>query len=465
MNSSTPHLRTAYNLIIIGAGSGGVVAALFAAKTGARVALIERHRIGGDCTWTGCVPSKALIKAARVAHAAKTARDFGIAMRHDERQDLGAVMTYVRGAVQTVYATETPDALRARGVDVHLAHARFASAHAIELLGPDGQPTGSLSGKHFIVCTGARATLPPLAGLANVQHYTNETIFDLDILPRHLLILGGGPVGCEMAQAFRRLGSQVTIVQAGDRLLPRDEPEASAALLNLFQNDGIAVLLNTRIDAARQEGGQVVLEHGEKQIAGDALLVAVGRTPNVGALELQKAGVRYTDKGIPVDSRLRTNIKHIYAAGDVTGGPQFTHLASYQAFVAARNALYPGSNCGLVATPPWATFTSPEIARAGYSEAEARKIFGADVSVRTMPMRAVDRAIAEGDTAGFIKVVLAKKGVVVGATIMAERAGEAIQEWALAIHHKWPLDKIRRKHSCLPDVCHREPTTRVRRCD
>jgi len=438
--SETNNLLDPFDLAIIGAGSGGVVAAPFAARAGARVALIEKHRIGGDCTWTGCVPSKALLKAAKVAHSVRVANTFGLAATL-EPVNLKRVMDYVRAAIQTVYAAETPEVLRHEGVDVFLAEASFVDAHTLSLLSENGERQ-TLSAKHILICTGGRAALPDIPGLREVPYITNETVFDMETLPQHLLVLGGGPIGLEMAQAFRRLGSEVTVLQSGARLLPKDEPEASDVLVQCLRAEGLTVHLNTRVTRATQAGDEIVLDTAAGPVSGDALLVAVGRRPNVESLKLQNAGVNFSEKGLPVDEHLRTNIRHIYAAGDVIGGPQFTHVAGFQAFTAARNALFPGASRGVSEHVPWTTFTEPEVAHCGMSEAEARQQYGDAVLVRTKPMTTVDRAVTESDVAGFIKVILKDDGTVLGATVVAERAGEIIHEWILAIEQGWKLNQL-----------------------
>ncbi|HXG68444.1 MAG TPA: mercuric reductase [Blastocatellia bacterium] len=420
-----------YDIAVIGAGSGGLVGARFAAQAGARVALIEKHRIGGDCTWTGCVPSKALIKAANVAHMARTASHFGLNAAV-EKVNLKAVMDYVRSAIASVYQHESPETLRRQGIEVFIGQGRFTDAHMLAVTTADGPQT--ITAKNFVICTGGRPAVPDVKGLGEVGYITYEKIFDQEVLPEHLLVLGGGPIGIEMAQAFRRLGSEVTVFQSHHQLLPKDEPEAAEVLLRVLRHEGMTVHLNTRVTAAARAGKSITLQTDVGEATGDMLLVATGRKPNVDTLDLDKAGVRYTAKGVPVDEELRTNVKHIYAAGDVIGGPQFTHYAGYQAFIAARNALFPGTSKGIPKTVPWTTFTDPEIAHAGLTEAEARQAHGdADVGVRVMQMEHVDRAVTESDTAGFIKVVHKKDGAVLGATIVAERAGEIIQEWELAM--------------------------------
>ncbi len=428
-----------YDLAIIGAGSGGLVAANFAAAAGARVALIEKHRIGGDCTWTGCVPSKALLKAAMIAHQARTASRFGLRASL-EPVNLKAVMDYVRQSIATIYQHEAPEVLRSKGLEVFMGQARFTDAHTLTVGLADGETT--ITAKSIIICSGARPFTPSVEGLKDVNYLTYENIFDLDVLPERLLVMGGGPIGIEMAQAFLRLGSEVSVFQSHPRLIPKDEPEAAEVLAQVLSEEGAKLYLNAKALAVSQTSIGITLRTDTGEFTGDALLVATGRTPNVDSMDLQNAGVNFTAQGIVVDDDLQTSVKNIYAAGDCLGGPQFTHYAGYQAFYAARNALFPGSSKGVVQSVPWTTFTDPEIAHAGFTEAEARGKYHDDIGVRVMQMERVDRAVTESDTAGFIKVIHKKDGTVVGATVVAERAGEVIHEWALAIAHNWKLSDL-----------------------
>jgi pyruvate/2-oxoglutarate dehydrogenase complex dihydrolipoamide dehydrogenase (E3) component len=412
-----------YDLVIIGAGSGGLTAATFAARLGARVALVEKNRIGGDCTWTGCVPSKALLKAAKVAHDVRTASQYGITTNQPVT-DMVRVREYVRGAIRQVYQFESPEELQRQGVDLFLGGARFLDSETIAV------DDRRISSNAFLLATGARPAVPSIAGLKDVPFLTYEQIFDNGRLPRALLVVGGGPVGVEMAQAYQRLGSRVTVV--AERLLPKEEPEVRDVMQRVFEREGMQ-LLPARARSARQDGDDIVVGTDLGEARGDMLLIASGRKPAVDGLDLEKAGVDYSDKGIPVDDRLRTNIKNIYAAGDVVGTYQFTHFAGWQAFQAARNALLPGATSGCADVVPWTTFTDPEIAHAGATEAQARERFGKHVQVRRWEMRRTDRAVCENDTGGFIKVIAKKDGTVLGATIVAGRAGDAITEFILAM--------------------------------
>src|SRR2546425_40620 len=421
-----------YDLVIIGAGSGGLTAAGFAVQLGARVALVEKSRIGGDCTWTGCVPSKALLKAAKVAHEVRNATRYGITTAPPV-VDMIRVRDYVQSAIRDVYQYETPEELQRSGVDVIMGRAQFLDPHTVQA----GQRT--VRAKAFLITTGGHAFVPPIRGLDQVRFITYEQIFENHHLPRTLTVIGGGPIGMEIAQAYQRFGSAVTIID--ERVLPKDEPEARNVMRRIFEQEGVR-FVSGRADAVRSDAEQIVVSSAEGETRSEMLLVAAGRRPTVLGLDLEKAGVRYSEKGIAVDDQLRTNVKHIYAAGDVTGGYQFTHFAAWQAFQAVRNALLPGHASGSASVMPWVTYTDPEVAHAGLTEDRARKQFGDDVEVHRWPMGKVDRAVCENDVEGFIKMVTKQNGVVVGATVVAGRAGEAISEIVFAIKHGWRLKDI-----------------------
>ncbi|MCS7079889.1 MAG: FAD-dependent oxidoreductase [Chloracidobacterium sp.] len=421
-----------FDIVIIGAGSGGLTAAGFAAQLGAKVALVEKHRIGGDCTWTGCVPSKALLKAAKVAHEVRRAHRYGIAVE-PPCTDMARVRAYVQSAISEVYAHEAPDVLRRNGIEVVLAPARFLDAQTIAA----GDRT--LTSKYFLICTGARPIRPTLDGLDDTPFITYETIFDLDELPKRMAVVGGGPIGCEMAQAFQRLGAQVTLF--AERLLPRDEPEVGAALRAVFEREGMR-LIPGRARAVRRRGEVIHVESDAGCADVETLFIAAGRRPNIAGLDLDKAGVQADARGIPVDANLRTNVKHIFAAGDVLGGHQFTHFAGWQAFLAVRNALLLGGSVGFTDIVPWVTFTDPEAAHVGMTEAEARAKHGAAVKAHHWMMKRTDRAVCDDDTDGFLKVISHSDGTLLGATMVAPRAGEAITEFTLALNHRLKVTDI-----------------------
>ena len=421
-----------YDLVVIGAGSGGLVGARFAAQLGAKVALIEKNRIGGDCTWTGCVPSKALIKAARVAHEVRTAARYGVSV-NPPTVDMAAVREYVREAMHAVYEFETPEALAREKVDVIFGAAQFIDAATINV----GEHT--VRSKAFLITTGARPFVPALPGLNAVPFITYEEVFENDTLPKKMILLGGGPIGMEMAQAYQRLGSEVTVVTSS--LLPKEEAEVQKLMQGVLEGEGVRFILQPARSARRHANAIFIITDNHKA-QGDLLLVAVGRKPKVDGLQLEKAGVKYSSKGIQVDDRLRTNVKHIYAAGDVTGSYQFTHYAGWQAFQAVRNALLPGSSTGVSDLVPWVTFTDPEVAHIGATEEQARSQYGDRIEVHCWEMGNVDRAVCENDVSGFLKIVTKPDGAILGATIVGVRAGEAILELIVAMKQRMKIGDL-----------------------
>ena len=439
-------MKADYDLIIIGAGSAGLVAARFARGLGLSVALVERSRVGGDCTWTGCVPSKALLRAASVAHSMRTADRFGLPAV-SPAVDLKAALGRIRSVIKGIYETESPDALASEGIDVRLGRARFTGPSTVEV---EGQ---TLTARRFLICTGASPVIPSIPGLEGVDYHTYETVWDMDELPASLAVVGGGAVGCELAQAFGRLGSKVTLIEAEECVLPQEDPEASSAIAGQFSCEGITVLTGQAAQSLSPvgDGKGICIELGEgRRVEADALLVAVGRRPNTDDLGLEAAGVAHGPEGIRVDRYLRTSARGIYAAGDVTGGPQFTHYAGWQGFKAVRNAFLPSNSIAVQEHVPRATFTEPEVAQAGLTEAEARKRHGDKVKASRFPLSEVDRALTDGEPEGFVKAVHDRKGRIFGATIVAPRAGEMIQEWTLAIEKGIKLGDMARSMHVYP---------------
>ncbi len=400
-----------YDLVVIGGGSAGLTAADFGSRIGGNI-LIAAEELGGDCTWTGCIPSKTLIRLARVGH--------------DRPIDFARVMTEVRAVIARVYSYETPEALTKRGVEVAIGPVRFVDGVTIQA----GERR--ISARHFVVCTGAEPKIPPIRGLQSVPYLTYESIFDLSHLPARLIIVGAGATGVELAQAFARLGSGVTLVEQGSALLPGADQEAVAIVRRRLDADGIKVLTSAEVTGVATENGRVVVETAAAPLDGDALLLATGRTPRTGGLDLERAGIEVREGAIRVDKNLRTTNPNVYAAGDVTGGFQFTHYAGWQGYVAARNALLPGAQEGVRSSVPWAVFTDPEVAQAGLTEAEARSKLR-DVKVHRLPLDRVDRAETEGTTDGFLKLVSDAGGKLLGATVVSRAAGETINELSLAI--------------------------------
>ena len=417
------------DLCIIGAGSGGLSVAAGAVQMGASVVLIEKAEMGGDCLNTGCVPSKALIAAAHMAHAHRIGRRFGILGAEPDVR-FPEVHEHVHGVIGAIAPHDSVERFEGLGVMVIRAAGRFVDRQTVEAGGQ------RIKARRFVVATGSRAAVPPIKGLAEAGYLTNETIFDLRERPQHLIVVGGGPIGIEMAQAFRRLGSEVTVIEKFG-ILAKDEPEAVEVVRASLQNEGVRLVEKVGVSEVRRADGAVTVTlEGESAygpaISGSHILIAAGRRPSIENLGLDAACIAFTPGGITVDARLITSNRKVFAIGDVAGGPQFTHIAGYHAGIVIRNALF-----GLPARVdykalPWVTYTDPELAHAGLTEAEARKA-GHKVEVLGWTFALNDRAQAERATEGLAKVILGPRGRILGATIVGPRAGELIGTWGLAI--------------------------------
>lgn len=412
------------DLCVIGAGSGGLSVAAGAVQMGASVVLVERDRMGGDCLHTGCVPSKALIAAAAAAQGARTAGRFGVAVGAPQ-VNMMAVRDHIRGVIAQIQPHDSVERFTGLGVRVIQESATFVDRRTV-LAGDI-----TIRARRFVVATGSRATVPPILGLEQVPYLTNETVFDLDMLPQHLLVLGGGPIGVELGQAFRRLGSAVTVIDMA-AILGNEDPELAAPVRDALAGEGVTLMPGVKVEAVHGEPNSVVVETDQGHVRGSHLLVAVGRTPTLGGLGLDAAAVETDKAGIVTDARLRSSNRRIYAVGDVAGRGQFTHLAGYHAGVAIKNILFrlPSKARAVI---PHVTYTDPELAVVGLSEAQAREQHGDVVRVLRAPFESNDRALTERSTAGLVKVVVGRRGRILGAGIAGPHAGELIQPWVLAL--------------------------------
>ncbi len=434
-----------HDLVIIGMGSGGMVGAEFASTIGLRVAVVERDRVGGDCLWTGCVPSKALLASAKAAHTMRVADTYGLPSVIPEI-DTSMVWKRIRDIQQEIASTDDdPERFAAEGVEIIRGAARIVGPNTVRVLGEG--TTGAdreLEARFILVCTGSRPVVPPIEGLKEAGFLTSESLWDLERAPESIVMIGAGPIATEMSQAFARLGIVTTVLQKGPRILPRDEPDLVDILVARLRSEGVDLHFNVETERVAVSGKRKIVygsENGEPAFwEGEELLVATGRRPNVEGLGLEEVGVKVGRTGIEVDERMRTAVPSIYAAGDVAGRFLFTHSAGYEAVRAVRDAFYPGKG-RVTDFVPWCTFTDPELAHAGLTVAEAEKKHGDDVEVYRLDLSHSDRARADNATEGAIVVVTAK-GKVVGAHILAPSAGEMIHELALAITQGLKLSEV-----------------------
>ena len=431
-----------YHLVVVGAGTAGLISASFAAGAGGRVALVEQHLMGGDCLIVGCVPSKAIIRSSRVFAELRDAASLGWRVPDGAEADFPAVMARMRRVRAQISPNDSASRYRdQKGVDVFLGQGRFTASDTLEVEGT------TLRFKKAVIATGARVTYPPIAGLADVGFLTNETVFNLTERPRRIAVIGAGPIGSELAQAFCRLGSEVTLLEKADHILVREDPDAAAIVQASMIRDGVNLVVKCGVQRVeRTDAGKVI--HftcgGERSVVVDEILVGAGRAPNVEGLNLEAAGVTYDRQGVQVNDSLQTSNPRIYGAGDVCMAWKFTHAAEEAARVAVQNALLPGRRKLSALTMPWCTYTDPEIAHVGMYEHEAKQR-GIDVDTFTHPWRDVDRAIADGEEDGLVKIHV-KKGTdqILGATIVARHAGEMISELTLAMVGKVGLKTLAR---------------------
>ncbi len=430
-----------YNLVVIGAGTAGLVTAAGAAGLGARVAIIERQLMGGDCLTVGCVPSKGVISAARVARHVRYAGDFGVRVPGNVEVDFSRAMERMRRLRARISVNDSAERFRDLGIDVYLGEGSFVDSNKVRV----GDAT--LEFKKAVIATGARASVPPIPGLDQVEYLTNETVFSLTELPRRLGVIGAGPIGCELAQSFALLGSEVFLVEATHGILPREDPDASEIVKKSLLRDGVRLLCCGRdtVLQKREDGIGLTLESHEKKYdeVVNALLVSVGRAPNVEKLGLEIVGVDFdTRTGVKVDDRLRTTNPNIYAAGDISSQFKFTHAADFLARIVIQNALFMGRARASALTIPWCTYTSPEIAHVGLSEKDAQDR-GVQIDTYVQELAEVDRAILDGDDEGFVKIHCRRgKDQILGATIVATNAGDMISEITLAMKNRIGLKRI-----------------------
>jgi pyruvate/2-oxoglutarate dehydrogenase complex dihydrolipoamide dehydrogenase (E3) component len=420
-----------YNLVVIGGGTAGLVSAAGAAGLGAKVALIERNLMGGDCLNVGCVPSKAVIRAARAAYDSRSGAGFGVEVPAAPSIDFAAIMERMRRLRASISEHDSAQRFRNLGVDVFIGSGRFIDSASIEVEGR------KLKFNRAVIATGACPTEPPIAGLRETGYYTNETIFTLTELPKRLAVIGAGPIGCELAQSFQRFGSEVIMLTDGSEILPREDPDAAAIVRKQIEQDGVKIITEARIQNAALKNNAkslaVSLATRSMEVQCDAILAAVGRTANLEGLELDAAGVRCNRHGIEVDARLRTSNPRVFAAGDVCSRYQFTHAADAMARTMIANALFFSRRKVTDLVMPWCTYTDPEIAHVGYYEKDATAA-GYEVATITQSLGAVDRAILDGEADGFARVHYDRKtGRILGGTIVARHAGEMLGELTLAM--------------------------------
>jgi pyruvate/2-oxoglutarate dehydrogenase complex dihydrolipoamide dehydrogenase (E3) component len=430
-----------YNLVVIGGGTAGLISAAGAAGLGAKVALIENHLLGGDCLNVGCVPSKALIRASRALFDAKNGAGFGVHGGEGISIDFGAVMERTRRLRSDISRHDSARRFRDDlGVDVFIGQGSFVAPDCVEVCGK------RLYFKKGAVCTGARAAAPPIPGLAETGYLTNETVFSLTKLPPRLAVIGAGPIGCELAQAFARFGSRVTLIETGPHILGREDDDAAGILHSAFVREGVELLLGVKILSVENRGGEKVLllgHNGETfDVTADDILVGVGRTPNIEGLQLEKGGISFDKLGVTVGDNLQTTNPNVYAAGDICSPFKFTHTADAMARILIANALFMGRQKTSSLTVPWCTYTDPEIAHVGMYERDATEK-GIEVTTLTVRLSEIDRAVLDGETEGFARVHL-RKGTdkILGATIVARHAGEMINEFSLAITNGLGISSI-----------------------
>lgn len=427
-----------FDSIVIGGGSAGLTTAGISANFGAKTMMIEQDRLGGDCTWSGCIPSKTLIKAASVMHNAKEAKKYGLTL-DDVQFDVSKVMEHVDQVRRDVYEdADDPAIFEEMGIEVVQGRAEFVDDHTIKITDGNGLER-EVTGKYFFICTGARASVPSVKGVDDIDFLTNESLFEIEKIPEKLIIIGGGPIGTEMAQGFVRLGTSVDVIDMAPGILTNDDPELTSILKEKLEEEGVTYHLNSSVKEVRKSdsGVEIVIEKDgvESSVTGSKVLFATGRKANIEALNLNAAGIEYTKSGVTVNDKCRTSKRNIYAVGDVTGRYQFTHMSEHMAKIATSNALIKVPMKIDKKHVPWVTFTEPELGHVGASEKQL-KDSGENFEVYKFPFSKIDRAITDGQTTGMIKVYAKKwSGKILGASILGAHAGEMISQYALAMRN------------------------------
>ncbi len=438
-----------YDLIAIGGGAGGLTASTFAGQSAAKTLLIEKEKkLGGDCLHYGCVPSKSLIKSAYIANAIRHSEKYGLPKVAMEAVDYSKVGKRIKDIIGVIQPHDEPEYIQDKyNVETQFGSPKFIDDHTIELNGKN------ITARYFVIATGSSAFIPPIEGIKEVDYITNVEIFSLEKLPESLVVIGAGPIGMEMAQSFYRLGSKVTVVETTDCILPREDKDISCYVHELLEKEGLEIVVNARVNKIEKNAGIIKItaeQEGEtKVIETKSLLVSTGRKANIEGLDLEKAGVKF-DRTIKVNNKMQTTKKHIYAVGDVAGGYQFTHVASYEAVVAIYNAILKIPKKTDYTKTPWCTYIDPEVASIGYNEQRAKEA-GIDIIKHVEKLAHNDRALAEGETNGFIKILMDKKGKVIGVQIVGFHAGDLIAEWIPVLNGNGKL-------SLLTEAIHPYPT-------
>lgn len=440
-----------YDLIAIGGGAGGLTASTFAGQSAAKTLLIEKEeKLGGDCLHYGCVPSKSLIKSAYVANTIRHAEEYGLPKVDLPRVNFAQVSQRIHKIINTIQPHDEPEYIQDKyNVETQFGTPKFIDEHTIELNGK------TITSRYFVIATGSAPFIPPIPGIKDVPYITNMDIFSLKKLPESLVVLGGGPIGLEMAQSFHRLGSKVTVLERGKQFLPKEDPDVAEFVKNHLENEGITIDMNFETEQVEKRGDLIAItckcnETGKVfTLETEALLIATGRKANMDELDLEKAGVEF-DRHIKVNAKMQTSSKNIYAVGDVCGGYQFTHVASYEAVVAIYNCILKIPKKADYTNTPWVTYLDPEVASIGYNEHRAKEA-GIEYTVHVEEITHNDRALAEGENKGFIKILLNKKGRVIGVQIVAYHAGDLISEWI-------PILNGNVKLSTVTDAIHPYPT-------